>query len=120
MLASSRRLPPATRDSPASSGAGAFHGKLSKDISAVDIKVQRSAEFADVSQLVDFIVLAAVERTISPAIARRNVILRRTIDRRLQADESEGNAIDAEPQLSPVKQGSNIVYQTLVSAGHDN
>jgi ABC-2 type transport system permease protein len=90
------------------------HGKLSQGIAALDIQVQTSAEFVAVSQLVDYIVLAAVQRVIAPDVARKNAIMRRTVDRILQGDPSTDGLSDAEPPLQPVKEASSIVYQTLV------
>lgn len=90
-------------------------GKLSQGTSALDMVVQSSAEYVGVGELVEFVVLSAVLRVVAPEVARKSVLLRRSIDRMMEDDESEEQTAQA-PAPPPVKPGSSIVYQTLVPA----
>jgi ABC-2 type transport system permease protein len=94
------------------------HGKLSKGLSVLDMQVQAGVEFVGVSELVEYVVLSAVLRVVAPVVARRNIILRRTIDRVMQGEEEDSTAQQPNlpPSPEPVKAGASIIYQTLVPA----
>lgn len=92
------------------------HGKLSQGLSAIDVQVESGAEYVAVSELVEFVVLSAVLRVIAPEVARKNVLLRRTVDRMME-DQSEGSeSAVALVKNPPVAASSSIIYQTLIPA----
>lgn len=90
-------------------------GQLAQGVSAIDMEVQSGAEYATVADLVEYVVLSAVLRVVAPEVARKSVILRRTIDR-IMEEESDSSATKTEPPRQTVKAGSSIIYQTLVPA----
>jgi ABC-2 type transport system permease protein len=93
------------------------HGKLSRGLSVIDIHVQSGVEFVGVTELVEYVVLSSVLRVVAPYVARRSVILRRTIDRMMEDEEDDSPTAATEPQPTaekPVEPGASIIYQTLV------
>lgn len=92
------------------------HGKLSHGLSAIDIHVQSGAEFVGVTDLVEYVALSAVLRVVAPQVARRSVLIRRTIDRLMEEEDesSELESASQAPAKASVKAGASIVYQTLV------
>lgn len=92
------------------------HGKLSQGLAAIDIHVQSGVEFVGVTELVEYVVQSAVLRVVAPQVARRSVLLRRTIDRMMEDEEdpSESPPAKIPTKETPVAAGSSIIYQTLV------
>lgn len=92
------------------------HGKLSQGLAAIDIHVQSGVEFVGVTELVEYVVQSAVLRVVAPQVARRSVLLRRTIDRMMEDEEDPSDSPVANPAAreKPVQAGSSIIYQTLV------
>ena len=92
------------------------HGKLSQGLAAIDIHVQSGVEFVGVTELVEYVVQSAVLRVVAPQVARRSVLLRRTIDRMMEDEEDPSDSPVANPAAreKPVQAGSSILYQTLV------
>ncbi len=91
------------------------HGKLAGGISAIDMHVESGVEFVGVSELVEYVVLSAVLRVVAPEVARRSIVLRRTIDR-IMEEGAEAESGTKPASLAPVKAGPSIIYQTLVPA----
>jgi ABC-2 type transport system permease protein len=93
------------------------HPPLSDGLPALDMQAESGAEFVAVADLVNYVVLAAVLRTVGPDVARRNPAvawyLKRTGDYR---DKYEDEAEEAPSKPPPVKPGPSIVYQTIVPA----
>ena len=93
------------------------HGKLATGVTALDMLVESGVEFVGASELVEYVVLSAVLRVVAPQVARRSILLRRTIDRVMSEDaESESDAATKASPPAPVKAGPSIIYQTLVPA----
>jgi ABC-2 type transport system permease protein len=92
------------------------HGKLANGLSAIDMQVESGTEFVEVSEIVQYVVLAAVMRAVSPEVARRNPLLRLFIDRMTESHAEEARTAPAHQPLEPVKPGPSIIYQTLVPA----
>lgn len=95
-------------------------GKLSPGLSAIDMRVECGASFVSVAQLVEYVVLSAVLRVVSPEVVKRNKLFARIIESRIERhkkelEESGQPALPPTPQ-EPVKPRGNIVYQTLVPA----
>lgn len=92
------------------------HGKLSQGLAGIDIHVQSGVEFVGVTELVEYVVQSAVLRVVAPQVARRSVLLRRTIDRMMEDEEdpSESQSVKLPSTETPVQAGSSIIYQTLV------
>lgn len=92
------------------------HGKLSQGLAAIDIHVQSGVEFVGVTELVEYVVLSAVLRVVAPQVARRSVLLRRTIDRMMEDEEDPpvSQTSNLSPAQKPVAAGASIIYQTLV------
>jgi len=93
-------------------------GKLSHGLASIDIHVMSGVEFVGVTDLVEYVVLSAVLRVVTPQVARRSVLLRRAIDHMM---EDEEDSTDPAPVADvavtpPVKAGPSIIYQTLVPA----
>jgi ABC-2 type transport system permease protein len=93
------------------------HGKLARGLSAIDMHVECGAQFVGVAELVEYVVLSAVLRVVSPEVVKRNKLvarlMERMVNRRGQTAEDEGD-VPAAPE--PVKPGGSIIYQTLVPA----
>ncbi len=91
------------------------HGKLAEGLSAIDMHVETGTEFVGVGELVEYVVLAAVLRVVTPEVARRNPLFARLMNRMI---ESHAQALKSghgtEPQ--PVKPDRKVIYQTLVPA----
>jgi ABC-2 type transport system permease protein len=95
------------------------HGKLARGLSALDMRVESGAEFVGVSEIVQYVVLSAVLRAVAPEVAKRNAVVRRTVERLIREHEEEAAAAAAAappPAPVPVKRGPSIIYQTLVPA----
>ncbi len=92
------------------------HGKLSQGLAAIDIHVQSGVEFVGVTELVEYVVQSAVLRVVAPQVARRSVLLRRTIDRMMEDEEdpSDSQSVKLPSAEKPVQAGPSIIYQTLV------
>lgn len=91
------------------------HGRLAGGVSAIDLHVESGVEFVSVSELVEYVVLSAVLRVVAPEVARRSIVLRRTIDRIIE-EASEADSGSKTPPPEPIKSGPSIIYQTLVPA----
>lgn len=96
------------------------NGKLAPGLSAIDMQVECGASFVSVAQLVEYVVLSAVLRVVSPEVVKRNRIFARIIESRIERHKQElqesGQATASAPTPEPVKPRGNIVYQTLVPA----
>jgi ABC-2 type transport system permease protein len=92
------------------------NGKLAQGVTGLDMQVQNGAEYAAVAELVEYVVLSAVLRVVAPEVARKNFLIRRSIDRMMDHDEAESSAGNTGPARETVKAGSSIIYQTLVPA----
>ena len=92
----------------------AQNGKLSQGVTALDLQVLSGASYVGVSDLVEYVVLSAVLKVVSPEVVRRNPLLRRMIDRMKERHAEEAPA--KPPVIPVVKSGSSIIYQTLVPA----
>ena len=91
------------------------HGKLAHGLSAIDVNVQSGAEFVAVSELIEYVVQAAILRVVAPDVAKRNYLIRRSMERMMSdQDEAAGPAQATNPK--PVARVGNIIYQTLVPA----
>lgn len=95
-------------------------GKLSTGLSAIDMQVECGASFVNVAQLVEYVVLSAVLRVVSPEVVKRNKLFARVIESRIarhkQELEESGQTSTPAPGPEPVKPRGNIIYQTLVPA----
>lgn len=95
-------------------------GKLAPGLSALDMQVECGASFVSVAQLVEYVVLSAVLRVVSPEVVKRNKIFARIIESKIarhqkELEESgETKTLTASPE--PVRPRGNIIYQTLVPA----
>ncbi|WP_010586756.1 ABC transporter permease [Schlesneria paludicola] len=92
----------------------AQNGKLSQGVEALDMQVLSGASYVGVSDLVEYVVLSAVLKVVSPEVVRRNPLLRRLIDR--MKERHAEDALPKPPVIAVVKSGSSIIYQTLVPA----
>jgi len=91
------------------------HGKLAHGLPAIDVQVECGATFAGVAELVEYVVLAAVLRAISPEVAQRNKLIARLVDRIIKRHEQElEEGRVGPPTPEPVKPRGNIIYQTIV------
>lgn len=95
----------------------AEHGKLSEGVSALDMKVESGAAYVNVADLVEYVVFSAVMKVVSPEVARKNFLFRRSIDRMIQEHEEEANALGQKPKpRASVPKSGSVIYQTLVPA----
>ena len=82
--------------------------------------VECGASFVNVAQLVEYVVLSAVLRVVSPEVVKRNKIFARIIESKIarhQKDlEESGETSTPTPKAQPVQPRGNIIYQTLVPA----
>lgn len=94
----------------------AEHGKLAEGVSALDMKVESGAAYVGVADLVQYVIFSAVMRVVSPEVARKNPLFRRSIDR--MVEEHKEKAASSNPRSHPksVESSSSVVYQTLVPA----
>lgn len=90
-------------------------GRLAQGVSAIDLEVQSGAEYATAAEMVEYVVMSAVLRVVAPEVARKSVLLRRSIDR-IMEEESETTTTKTTHAPQTVKAGSSIIYQTLVPA----
>lgn len=93
------------------------HGKLAQGLPAIDMQVECGAAFVGVAELVEYVVLSAVLRVVSPEVVKRNKIVARLMERMIERhrqDLEEGQLTPPAPE--PVKPKGNIIYQTLVPA----
>ena len=91
------------------------HGKLASGLSSIDMQVECGAEFVSVAELVEYVVLSAVLRVVSPEVVKRNRLIARMMENAIERHEqelAEGNVGPKPPE--PVKPKGNIIYQTLV------
>ncbi|HTI49658.1 MAG TPA: ABC transporter permease, partial [Planctomycetaceae bacterium] len=93
------------------------HGKLARGLSAIDMQVECGAAFVGVAELVEYVVLSAVLRVVSPEVVKRNKLVARLMERMIErhARELEEGRLET-PAPEPVKPGGSIIYQTLVPA----
>lgn len=95
----------------------AEHGKLAEGVSALDMKVESGAAYVGIADLVQYVVFSAVMRVVSPEVARKNPLFRRSIDRMIQEHQEEANSTTTrQPKPKSVESSSSIIYQTLVPA----
>lgn len=90
-------------------------GKLSQGIGGLDLRVQSGVEFVGVSELVEYVVMSAVLRVVAPEVAKRNILMRRSIER-IMNEEETSEAFTHVGGPPPVARGGSIIYQTLVPA----
>ena len=91
------------------------HGKLAQGLPAIDMQVECGAEYAGVAELVEYVVLAAVLRVISPEVAKRNKLIAHMMQRMIERHKQElEEGRLGPPAPGPVKPRGNIVYQTIV------
>jgi len=92
-------------------------GKLAAGLTAIDMHVESGAAFVGVAELVNYVVLSAVLRVVSPEVAKRNKLIAQFVERIIKRHQEEvENQEEIPPQPAPVKAGSSIIYQTLVPA----
>lgn len=91
-------------------------GKLKHGMSTLDVRIESSVEFVNVSELVEYVVLSSILRVVVPEVARRSPVIRRMMDRAKQNADFETALTAATNSAEPIKAGSSIVYQTLVPA----
>ena len=95
----------------------AEHGKLADGVSALDMKVESGAGYVNVADLVEYVVFSAVMKVVSPEVARKNFLFRRSIDRMIQEHEEEAKAMGRKPKArTSVPSTTSVIYQTLVPA----
>jgi len=93
------------------------HSRLAQGLGAIDMRVECGAAFVGVAQLVEYVVLSAVLRVVSPEVVKRNKLVARLMERMVQRHEQEiAEGHPDTPPPEPVKPKGNIIYQTLVPA----
>jgi len=93
------------------------HGKLARGLPAIDMQVECGAAFVGVAELVEYVVLSAVLRVVSPEVVKRNRIMGRLIEQMIERRRQQGDENQLPPPApEPVKPKGNIIYQTLVPA----
>ncbi|HVV99379.1 MAG TPA: ABC transporter permease [Planctomycetaceae bacterium] len=90
------------------------HGRLAQGLSALDVHVECAAEFAQVAELVEYVVLSAVLRVIAPEVLKRNRLISTLLNRMIQKHQDALQTGQVGPE--PIKPRGNIIYQTLVPA----
>lgn len=92
------------------------HGKLAAGLASLDIEVECGSAFANVAQLVQYVVLAATLKSVTPEVAKRNKLAARQLERALQRHLEEYGSEPVEKPPEAVDAGPSYIYQILVPA----
>lgn len=94
------------------------HGRLSGGLASLNMQVECGSAFANVAELVQYVVLAAALKTVTPEVAKRNKLAARQIERALKQHQEEiESGIGTEtPPPKPIDSGPSYIYQILVPA----
>jgi ABC-2 type transport system permease protein len=91
------------------------NGRLAQGLSAIDVYVQSGVEFAEASELVQYVVFAAVLRAVAPEVMRRNRLIARFVNRMIEHHGTAHQAANGKG-LATVNASGSIIYQKLVPA----
>lgn len=92
------------------------HGRLAAGLSALDMQVECGSGFVNVADLVQYVVLAAALKSVTPEVAKKNRFAAQHIERVLKRHREEFEAERQPPPPQPVEPGPSYVYQILVPA----
>lgn len=94
------------------------HGKLHDGLKYMDMQVECGSAFVNVAELVEYVVLAASLKSVTPSVARRNKFAALQIERamRRHREQFEAEAAEEPPAPKPVDTGPSYIYQILVPA----
>jgi ABC-2 type transport system permease protein len=94
------------------------HGKLAVGLTALDMQVECGSAFVNVAQLVEYVVLAAALKSVTPEVAKKNRFAQQYVERALKRhrEQYESEAGGQSPAPQQVKSGPGYIYQILVPA----